>query len=163
MRSVNSFLRVAALAVALMAMPAIAGAQTIDVPNLYLMSNTIHFTKGQAVSIDFCNVDHVARDVRLFFADANGNILKMASARAAPGQTVSLNYTYGELPRGSASRMAMRGIIAIADPPGPDADPPTPDLSLGSIEIYDVLTSKALIGLLLPAVRNANVYFPTDQ
>jgi len=41
--------------------------------------------------------------------------------------------------------------------------PPNPDLSLGSIEIYDVLTSKTLIGLLLPAVRNANVYFPTDQ
>jgi hypothetical protein len=168
MRSINSLLRVSALAVTLMAIPAIAAAQTIEIPKLYLMSSFIHFTKGQAVSIDFCNVYKVSRDVTLNFADVNGNVLKTASARVAPGQAVSLNFTYGELPRGSSTRMGIRGIIAIADPPGEadpptEADPPSERLSLGSIQVYEVLTGKTTFGLLVPAVRDANVYFPTDQ
>src|SRR4030095_10285291 len=163
MRSINSLLRVTALAAALMALPAIAAAQTIEIPNLYLMSGLLNFTKGQAVGIHFCNVDKVTRDANLYFADMNGNILKTASARVAPGQTVSLNFTYGELTRGSASRMGSCGALAIVDPPEPDADPPTPDLSLGSMQIYEVLTGKTTFGLLLPAIKNPNVYFPTDQ
>ncbi|MFL6466665.1 MAG: hypothetical protein ACJ72Z_01765 [Pyrinomonadaceae bacterium] len=163
MRSINSLLKVAALAAALMAIPAISAAQTIESPKLYLMSSLIHFTKGQAVSIDFCNVDKVTRAANLYFADVNGNILKTASARVAPGQTVSLNFTYGELPRGSAARMGIRGIISMVTPPEPDADPPEPDLSLATMQVYDVLTGKTSFGLLLPAIRNLNVYFPTDQ
>jgi|RhiMethySRZTD1v2_1073278.scaffolds.fasta_scaffold469654_2 hypothetical protein len=174
MRSINSLLKVAALAAALMAIPAIAAAQSIDVPKLYLMSSLINFTKGQAVSIDFCNVDKVTREVRLYFVDVNGNVMKTSSARVAPGRAVSLNFTYGELPRGSASRMAMRGIIAIGDPPSEadppgeadpptEADPPSENLSLGSIQVYEILTGKTTFGLLVPAVRNLNVYFPTDQ
>jgi len=146
-----------------MAIPAMAAAQTIEAPKLYLMAGLIHFTRGQAVSIDFCNVDRVTRDVKLYFVDANGNVLKTSSAQVAPGRSASLNFGYNELPRGSASRMAMRGIIAIADPPSPDADPPNPDLTLGSIQIYDVLTGRTEFGLLVPAVRSLNVYFPTDQ
>jgi|SRR5688572_10640897 len=174
MRSSNSLLRVAALAVALMAIPAIAAAQTIEVPTLRLMSSFIHFTKGQAVSIDFCNIDKVTRDVTLNFVDVNGNVLKTAPARVAPGQAVSLNFTYGELPRGSASRMGIRGIIAVADlptegdppteaDPPSEADAPSEHLSLGSIQVYDVLTGKTTFSLLVPAVRDANVYFPANQ
>ena len=168
MRSINSLLRVAALAAALMAIAAIAAAQTVEVTKLYLMSSFINFTKGQAVSIDFCNVDKVTRDVKLFFVDANGNVLKTAPARVAPGQAVSLNFTYGELPRGSSARMGIRGIIAVTDPPGEanpptETEPPDPELSLGSMQVYDVLTGKTTVGLLLPAIRNLNVYFPTDQ
>jgi hypothetical protein len=162
MRSINSLFRVAALAVALLAIPAIAAAQTVEVPKLYLMSGLINFTKGQAVGIHLCNIDKVARDVTLNFVDANGNLLKTSSERVAPGQAVSLNFTYGELPRGSSPRMGIRGIIAIADPPT-DVDPPQSDLSLGSMQVYEVLTGKTTFGLLLPAIKNLNVYFPTDQ
>ena len=163
MRSINSLLRAAALAVVLMAIPAIAAAQTIEIPNLYLMSSLLNFTRGQAVSIDFCNVDRVTRDAKLYFVDINGNILKTAAARVAPGQTVSLNFTFGELPRSSPIRVGVRGVIKLAHPPDPDTDPPSPDLSLASMQIYDVLTGKTSFGLLLPAVRNPDVYFPTDQ
>lgn len=163
MRSTNSLLRVAALAVALMAIPAIAGAQTIETPNLHLMSGLLNFTRGQAVSIDFCNVDRVARDVRLYFVDTNGNVLKTASFQVAPGESVGLNFTHPELPRTSPARAGIRGVVVIVDPQDPDTDPPSGDLSLGSMQIYDASTSRTLIGLLLPAVRNANLYFPTDQ
>jgi hypothetical protein len=101
--------------------------------------------------------------VKLYFVDINGNILKTASARVAPGQTVGLNFTYTEMPRSSAARLGVRGVVKFADPPGPDADPPQLDLSLASMQIYDVLTGKTSFGLLLPAVRNADLYFPTDQ
>jgi hypothetical protein len=163
MRSINSLLRVAALAIALMAIPTFAAAQTTELPTLHLMSSLLNFTKGQAVSIDFCNVDRVTHEVKLYFVDINGNILKMSSARVLPGQTVGLNFSYTEMHRSSSTRVGVRGVVKFTDPPSPDADPPTPDLSLASMQIYDVLTGKTSFGLLLPAVRNADLYFPTDQ
>lgn len=146
---------------ALLAIPAFAAAQSIDL-NVYLMSRTIHFVKGQAVTIDFCNVDRVARDIKMYFVDENGNTLKSAAAHVLPGQTVSLNFTFGELPRGSAMRAAVRGAIVVADPPG-ETNPPEPDLSLANIEIFDTQTGRTSFGLLVPAVRNPNILFPTDQ
>jgi hypothetical protein len=146
----------------LLAIPTIAGAQTIDL-NVYLLSRTIHFVKGQAVSIDFCNVDRVTRDVKMYFVDEMGNTLKSSQARVLPGQTVSLNFTFGELPRGSSMRVGIRGAAVVVDPPEPDSTPPTPDLSLANLEIYDTQTGRTSFGLLLPAIRNPNVLFPTDQ
>jgi hypothetical protein len=163
MRSINSLLRAAAFAITLIAIPVIASAQTTEAPNLHLMSGLLNFTRGQAVSIDFCNVDRVARDVRLYVVDVNGNILKTASAQVAPGQSVSLNFTYGELPRSSATRVGVRGVVVLPVSPDPDADPPTEHLSIGSMQLYDILSGKTSFGLLLPAIRNLNVYFPTDQ
>ena len=145
----------------LLAIPTIAGAQTIDL-NVYLLSRTIHFVKGQAVSIDFCNVDRVARDVKMYFVDEMGNTLKSSQARVPPGQTVSLNFTYGELPRGNAMRVGIRAAIAVVAPTD-TVDPPQPDLSLANLEIFDTQTGRTSFGLLLPAVRNPNVLFPTDQ
>jgi hypothetical protein len=127
------------------------------------MSRLLNFSRGQAVSIDFCNVDRVTRDVKIYFIDSNGNQLKSSPMRVAPGQTVSLNFTFGELPRTSPVRVGVRGVVVLVTPPDPDVDPPNPDLSLANLEVYDVLTGRTSFGLLLPAVRNPNVYFPTDQ
>src|SRR5215468_7118250 len=125
----------------LMAIPAFASAQSIDL-NVYLLSRTIHFTRGQAVSIDFCNVDRVARDIKMYFVDEMGNTLKSSPARVLPGQTVSLNFTFGEMPRGSSMRAGIHGAIVVANPPTPDVDPPQPDLSLANLEIYDMQTGR---------------------
>jgi len=148
--------------IAMLAVPTIAGAQSIDL-NVYLLSRTIHFVRGQAVSIDFCNVDRVTRDVKMYFVDEMGNTLKSSQAHVMPGQTVVLNFTFGELPRGSAARVGIRGAVVLTTPPEPDANPPQPDLSLANLEIYDTQTGRTSFGLLLPAVRNLNVLFPTDQ
>lgn len=168
MRS-RSILKVAILSIALMAMPAIAAAQTIELPGtVRLASATLNFTRGQAVSIHFCNVNPVAVNAKLFILDANGNTLKSASGRVLPGQTVGIWFEFSSLPRTSPIRVAVRGAIKVtADPPG-ESDPPTEsdppgELSLGSMEVYDVLTGRTTYGLLVPAVRNPNVFFPTDQ
>ena len=165
MRSQRLFLTLIAASIALLAIPAIAAAQTTELPrgNVYCMSSLINFTRGQAVSINFTNVDRQIRDIKLSFLDANGNILKTASGRVVPGQSVSLSWSFAELSRTSPTRFGVRGVAVVVDPPEPDADPPDPDLSLSNMEVYDVLTGKVTFGLLLPAVRNVNVFFPTDQ
>jgi hypothetical protein len=164
MRSQRLFLTLIAAGIALLAIPAIAAAQTTELPgNVYCMSSLLNFTKGQAVSIHFTNVDRQIRDIRLSLLDANGITLKTASGRVVPGQTVSISFSFAELPRTSPTRVGVRGVAVVADPPNPDADPPQPDLSLSNMEVYDVLTGKVTFGLLLPAVRNVNVFFPTDQ
>jgi len=114
------------------------------------------------MTLNFTNVDRVERDAQLYFIDVNGHTLKTASARVVPGQTVSLSFSFTELPRTNLMRVGVRGVVFLADPPG-EIEPPEPDLSLANMEIYDVQTSKTTFGLLLPAVRSLNVYFPTDQ
>jgi hypothetical protein len=160
MRSI--FLNLIAASFAVLAIPAFAAAQTTEV-NVYLMSKLLNFTRGQAVSLNFTNVDRVERDARLYFIDANGHTLKTSAVRVVPGQSASLSILFTEVPRTSQTRVGVRGVVVLADPPDPDADPPQPDLSLANLEIYDVQTSKTTFGLLLPAVRSLNVFFPTDQ
>jgi hypothetical protein len=164
MRSRRLFLKVIAASFAFLAIPAIAAAQTTELPsgNVYCMSSLLNFTRGQAMSLNFTNVDRQIRDVKLSFLDANGNTLKTASGRVVPGQSVSLSFSFAELPRMSPMRVGVRGVVVVADSLG-ETDPPEPDLSLSNMEVYDVLTGKVTFGLLLPAVRNANVFFPTDQ
>ena len=157
------FLKLIFATIAAFALPAIGSAQITDGTRVYLMSSLLNFSRGQAVSLNFTNVDRQVRDARLNIVDANGETLKTATGRVLPGQSVSLNFTYGELPRGAALRAGVRGVVVLVTPPEPDADPPSPDLSLANLEIYDVLTGKTSFGLLLPAVRSLNVYFPTDQ
>ena len=160
----NIFIKLVVVSSVLLATAGISSAQTTELPgDIYYMSGLLNFTRGQAVSLNFTNVDREPRSVALNFADANGNVLKTAMMRALPGQTVSLNFSFTELTRTSSTRVGIRGGIALSMPTEPDADPLDPDLGLAGIELFDVQSSKTLIGLLLPAVRNANVFFPTDQ
>jgi hypothetical protein len=145
------------------ALPLASAAQTTEGGRVYLMSRLLNFTKGQAVGIHFTNVARGAEIAEINFVDANGNILKTASGRVAPGQSVGLNFTFGELPRGSSGRVGIRGVIVVVQPTEPDTTPPEPDLSLANMEVYDTQTGRTSFGLLLPAVKNLNVYFPTDQ
>jgi hypothetical protein len=157
------YLKLIVASFALLAIPAIASAQTTGPVNVYLMSRLLNFTRGQAVTLNFTNVDRVTREARLYIVDANGDPLKTATTRVVPGQTVGLNFTFTELRRVNATRVGLRGVVVLTTPPEPDADPPSPDLSLSDMEIYDVASGKTTFGLLLPAVRNPNVFFPTDQ
>ncbi len=157
------FLKFVMASVALLAMQAFAGAQTTSPVNVYLMSKLLNFTRGQAVSLNFTNVDRVAREATLYIVDANGVTLRSERSRVSPGQSVSLNFTFGEATRPNSTRVGIRGVVVLATPPDPDTDPPEPDLSLADLEIYDVPTGKTSFGLLLPAVRNLNVYFPQGQ
>ena len=60
MRSI--FLNLIAASVALIAVPVFSTAQTTEISgNTYLMSSSVNFTKGQALSINFTNVERVAR------------------------------------------------------------------------------------------------------
>ena len=163
MKTNISIIKVAILTAMIAAVPAITAAQTQLGGNIYLMSRLINFSRGQAVGIDFCNVDRVARDIRMYLVDANGNVLQSANKRVAPGQTVGIWFEFSQLPRTSSMRVGVRGVVVLAQPPDPDAQPPDPDLSLANMEVYDVLTGRTSFGLLLPAIRNPNVYFPTDQ
>lgn len=163
MRTRNTLLKTAFLAIVLMAVPVIAGAQTELPGNIYLMSRLLNFSRGQAVSIDFCNVGRVMRDVRIYFVDANGNVIKSALRRAAPGQTVDVLLNFADLPRNGPARVGVRGVVVIPGLQDGQVDTPEPDLSLANMEVYDVLTGRTSFGLLLPAVRSPNVYFPTDQ
>ena len=157
------FLKLVLASIGLLAIPAIAAAQTTQLPNLHYMSDLLNFTRGQAVTLNFTNVDREPRNVSLNFVDANGNLLKTAGGRVLPGQTVSISFSFTELPRTSSVRVGIRAVAVIVDPPSPDTDPPSPDLGLAQMELVDVQSSKTQFGLLLPAVRNANVFFPTDQ
>lgn len=154
------FLKLIIASFALLAIPAFAGAQTTEPVNVYLMSKLLNFTRGQAVSLNFTNVDRVTREAHLFIVDANGDTLKMATARVVPGQTVALNFTFGELNRASSQRVGLRGVVVLTTPP--ETDPPEPDLSLADMEVYDASSGKTTFGLLLPAVRSLNVYFPQE-
>ena len=157
------FFNLIAASVAFLAIPAFAAAQTPQLPaNTYYMSGLLNFTRGQAVSLNFTNVAREPRDVSLNFLDANGNVLKTESVSAFPGQTVSISFSFTELPRTGSTRVGIRAVAVLVDPPDPD-DPPSPELGLAGVELFDVQSSKSLIGLLLPAVRNANMFFPTDQ
>ena len=164
MKSNRLFLKLALLGIAFMTLPAIAPAQTTEIGgNVYLMSRLLNFTRGQAVGIHFVNVAREPVSARLYLLDGNGNTLKTASARVDPGQSVSLNFTFGELSRTSPARVGVRGVVVLTTPPEPDVTPPEPDLALSNMEVYDVLTGKTTFGLLLPAVKSLNVFFPTDQ
>ena len=164
MKTNISIIKIAILAIALAAMPAIAAAQTTELGgNIYLMSRLLNFTRGQAVSIHFTNVDRVTRDVKIYFADANGMIIKSSLSRVAPGQTTDSLLNFAELPRTSPIRVGVRGVVVVSAPTDSTVDPPDPDLSFANMEVFDVLTGRTSFGLLLPAVRNLNVYFPTDQ
>ena len=164
MRSKSLFFKFVLLGIVLCVVPAIGLGQTTQTDgNVYLMSRLLNFSKGQAVGIHFCNVARETAAVRFFFVDANGNIFKSASARVLPGQTVSISFSFSELPRSSPLRVGVRGVVVLTQPPDPDAQPPDPDLGLANMEVYDVLTGRTSFGLLLPAVRSLNVYFPTDQ
>jgi hypothetical protein len=157
------FLNLFAASVALLAIPAFSTAQTTELPHsTHYMSGLLNFTRGQAVSLNSTNVAKEPRDVSLNFLDANGNVLKSEMVRALPGQSVSISFSFTELPRTSSTRVGIRAVAVLADPPDPD-DPPAPELALVGVDIFDTQSSKALIGLLLPAVRNVNVFFPTDQ
>lgn len=164
MKSNSLFLRLFLLGAALMAAPALSSAQTTEVGgNVYMMSGLINFTRGQAVGIHFCNVAREPAYARMYFVDADGSVLKSASARVFPGKTMSISFSFSELPRSSPIRVGVRGVVVLAQPPDPDVQPPEPDLALANMDVFDVLTGKTSFGLLVPAVRSLNVYFPTDQ
>lgn len=150
---------------ALAMMPAFAGAQVIEPPaNVYCQSSLLNFTRGQAVSLNFTNVDRVARDVSMNIVDATGRRVWGANWRVQPGQSVSLVGRYNDVsPRSASWRLPVRGLVVVAAPTDTDVQPPEPDLSLATMDIYDETSGKTTFGLLLPAVRNARVFFPTDQ
>jgi hypothetical protein len=158
------FLNLIVASVALLAIPAFAAAQTTELPgNIHYMSGFLNFTRGQAVSLNFTNVAREPKNVSLNFLDGNGNLLKTSPETVLPGETVSLNFAYTEMPRASSTRVGIRAVAVVVDPPEPDTDPTSPELGLVGVEVFDLQSSKTLIGLLLPAIRNANVFFPTDQ
>jgi hypothetical protein len=164
MISRNIFLNLIAASVALLAMPAFAAAQTNELArNTHYMSVLLNFTRGQSVSLNFTNVDKEMRDVSLNFLDGNGNMLKTAPARVLPGQTASISFSFTELPRTSSTRVGIRAVAVLYDPLDPEANPTSPELGLVQVEVFDLQSSKTVIGWLVPAVRNANVFFPTDQ
>jgi hypothetical protein len=156
------FLNLFAASVVLLAIPVFAAAQTELPRSTHYMSGLLNFTRGQAVSLNFTNVAQEPKDVSLNFLDANGNVLKTELARALPGQSVSISFSFTELPRTSSTRVGIRAVAVLVDSPDPD-DSPAPELALVGVDIFDTQSSKSLIGLLLPAIRNANVFFPTDQ
>ena len=163
MRTRKLLVTAAFMAIALIAVPTIAGAQTELPGNIYLMSRLLNFSRGQAVSIDFCNVGRVTREVRIYFVDVNGNVIKSAVKRAAPGQTVDVLLNFADMPRNGTARAGVRGVVVIPGTQDGQADVPEPDLSLANMEVYDVQTGRTSFGLLLPAIKSLNVYFPTDQ
>jgi hypothetical protein len=153
----------------LVAMQLAASAQTIDPPRkFYYMSGMTYIARGEAVGIHFCNVNPEVREVKLYILDANGKTLKSASGRVMPGETQGISFSFNELPRTSPIRVGVRGVAVLADPPSeadppdPDADPPT-ELGLVSMNVADVLTGRVSFSLLVPAVKSLKVYFPTDQ
>jgi hypothetical protein len=163
MKTKGSFFKLIIASIFLAAVPAIVSAQTTETRQIcHLMSSLVNLSKGQAVSLNFTNVDRIPREVKLYILDANGDSLKSASWRVVPGQSVSLNFAFGELGR-APQRVGVRGVVMLSEPPQPDAYLPQPDLLLGNLEVYDIATGKMTFGLLLPAVRNINVLFPTDQ
>ena len=153
------FLKLVLVSVTVLAASAFTSAQTTQLPNIHYMSSWLNFTRGQAVTLNFTNVDSVPRNVSLNFLDAYGNLLKTANARVLSGQTVSLSFSFSDFDRTSSTRVGIRGVAVVVDPP--DANyPPSPELGIVGMELFEVQSSKTLIGLLLPAVRNANVFFP---
>ncbi len=155
-------IKIIATCLALVAIPIFAVAQIRDDevfhPDLMLSALT-GISRGEVASLNVTNSSLEVKAVQFFFIDINGRLLKSSSARVLPGQSMSLALSHSEL-RDSALRVQVRGAIRLTDPPNPDADPPQPDLVSSSLEIYDEATGKTSFGLLLPAIRGTNVYFP---
>ncbi len=127
-------------------------------PDLW-MSGLIGLVRGQAASLSITNSTRDVQEAQFFFLDMDGNLLKTSSARIMPGQSMGLTMSRSEV-RDPSLRVQVRGVVRLADPPNPDADPPQPDLVLSSLEVFDESTGKTSFGLLVPAVRSVNVYFP---
>jgi hypothetical protein len=162
MKSRSLFKIIIATCLVLVAIPIFAAAQStgdeVFHPDLRL-SGLTGISRGQAASLNVTNSSREVKEVQFFFIDRNGQLLKSSSARILSGQSLSLTLSHSEL-RDLAGRVQIRGAVRLADPPNPDADPPNPDLVISNLEIYDEATGKTSFGLLLPAVRGANVYFP---
>jgi hypothetical protein len=167
MKSRSLFLKFFAACLALVATPIFTAAQTTELGSpLYCMSGLIGLNRTQAATLNFTNVDRQLRVAHLYFLDADGASLKSSTERVMPGQSVNLMLSYSEVAgRGYDGRVQLRGVIVLADPPGEsdppgEVTPPDPDLSISSLEVLDEATGKTSFGLLVPAVRNARIYFP---
>ncbi|HJQ22559.1 MAG TPA: hypothetical protein VKA60_01500 [Blastocatellia bacterium] len=150
----------------LAAIPLITVAQTTPLAgtsDTFYCSGLIGLSKDQTASISYTNMDREVKDVRFYFFDADGSLLKSSSARVSPGQSLGLELSYRELriPEGGLAR--IRGTVRLTTPPEPDATPPEPDLGMSSLNIFDEATSRVTFGLLLPAVRSSRIYFPFND
>jgi hypothetical protein len=162
MKSRSLFKTIIATCLVLVAMPIFAAAQSTGdevFQSDLRLSGLTGISRGQAASLNVTNSSREVKEVQFFFIDLNGRLLKSSSARIVPGQSMSLMLSHSEL-RDPAGRLQIRGAVRLADPPSPDVDPPQPDLVISNLEIIDEATGRTSFGLLLPAVRGANVYFP---
>jgi len=157
----------------LVAVPLITVAQTAPpagASDTFYCSGLVGLSKDQTASISYTNMSREVKDVRFYFFDADGSLLKSSSGRVSPGQSLSSELSYRELRIAEAGAARVRGTVRLttppepdADPPSPDANPPQPDLGASSLYVFDEVTSKVTFGLLLPAIRSPRVYFPLND
>lgn len=160
MRSLRSSIKMIAACLVLAAIPSLTAAQSTEIPDTFCVSGLIGLSRGQAVSLNFTNNAREVTVAHFYFLDTEGRLLKSSSVRVLPGQSLGLELSYRELRGASPGRAQIRGVVRLTEPPEPDADPLSPDLVRSNLEIYDEATGKTAFGLLLPAIRNARLYFP---
>ena len=153
-----------AICLVLVAIPLSLAAQSVD-EGTFRLSGLIGLSRGQAASLNVTNSSREVKEVHFFFIDIDGRLLKSSSGRVLPGQSMAMVLSHSEIrdavgdPTG---RVQVRGAVRFADPPEPDADPPS-ELVISSLEVFDEATGKTSFGLLLPAVRGTNVYLPVTD
>ena len=179
MKSRSLSVRLIAVCLVLVAIPLSLAAQSID-DGTFRLSGLIGISRGQAASLNVTNSSREVKEVRFFFLDVNGRLLKSSSGRVLPGQSMSMVLSRAEVrdPVGDPNgRVQVRGLVRFstppepdadppspdAEPPQPDVDPPSPDLVISSLEVFDEASGKTSFGLLLPAVRGTNVYLPVTD
>lgn len=157
MKSRSFSIKIPAICLLLVATSVVAVAQSSveegTQPDLRL-SALAGLSEGQAASLNVINSSREAREMQLVFIDTGGRLLKSSVARLLPGQSMSLLLSHSEL-RGHGGRLQIRGAVRLVDPP-------EPDLVISNLEIFDEVTGRTSFGLLLPAVRGINLYFPFD-
>ena len=174
MKSSKLILKMIAICFAVVAIPVLTSAQSVVPPTpIYSMSGLVGITRGETVGIHFTNVGRYTRSVRLYFLDAEGRILKSSAERVMPGKSVNIYMSYAEVGKGY-DRVLVRAVARFGDPPSEgdppgesdppaEADPPGADTAVCAVEAFNEATGKTSFSLLVPAVRDPQIWFAASQ
>ena len=168
MKSRKLILKMIAICFAVVAIPVLTAAQSVVPPvPIYGNSGLIGLNRGETVGIHFTNVGRYTRNVRLYFLDTEGRILKSSAQEVMPGKSVSMYLPYIEVGRGY-DRVLVRAVAQMgydlteADPPGA-GDPPSEHVVIIAIDVFNDVTGRTSFSLLLPAVRDPQIWFNPSQ
>ena len=107
--------------------------------------------RSEAMSLNFINVGDEVLVATLLFQDWDGRPVKTSRAQVGPGESLSLELSYGEVAAPAGVRTPVF-VVVLAEPLDPASDSPS-ESGVASLEVFDEMTGKSAYGLLMPVMR----------